>query len=176
MTRSAFVQILGLDSIDDFTWNQASLNIELGGFGLSEVNKSKCLAYVSSWAQSVRDLPNRFSSLSQRIQDLVENDSTSSSLDFDIHSAVKSLPPIRLGNDETPRPQSLSTLSATKGKLQHNLSSEIGLLSAAHCLSSAPHRRDAARLCSAQGKGSGAWLEALYHPQIGTHLLQRISV
>ena len=55
----------------------------------------------------------------------------------------------------------MSTLSATKGKLQHNLSSEIGLLSAAHCLSSAPHRRDAARLCSAQGRGSEAWLEAL---------------
>ena len=91
----------------------------------------------------------------------MENDSTSSSLGFDIHSAVKSLPPIRLGNDETLRPQSLSTLSATKGKLQHNLSSEIGLLSAAHCLSSAPHRRDAARLRSAQGRGSGAWLEAL---------------
>ena len=102
MTRSTFVQILGLDSIDDFTWNQASLNIKLGGFGLSEVNKSKCSAYVSSWAQSVRDLPNRFSSLSQRIQDLVENDSTSSSLGFDIHSAVKSLPPVRLGDDETP--------------------------------------------------------------------------
>ena len=91
----------------------------------------------------------------------MENDSTSSSLGFDIHSAVKSLPPIRLGDDETPRPQSLSTLSATKGKLQHNLSSELGLLSAAHCLSSAPHRRDAARLRSAQGRGSGAWLEAL---------------
>ena len=42
MTWSTFVQILGLDSIDDFTWNQASLNIKLGGFGLSEVNKSKC--------------------------------------------------------------------------------------------------------------------------------------
>ena len=54
----------------------------------------------------------------------------------------------------------MSTLSATKGKLQHNLSSEIGLLSAAHCLSSAPHRRDAARLGSAQGRGSVAWLEA----------------
>ena len=80
-----------------------------------------------------------------------------------------------LGDDETPRPQSLSTLSATKGKLQRNLSSEIGLLSAAHCQSSAPYRRDAARLRSAQGRGSGAWLEA-YHLQIGTHLLQRISV
>ena len=55
MTRSTFVQILGLDSIDDFTWNQASLNIKLGGFSLSEVNKSKSSAYVSSWAQSVRD-------------------------------------------------------------------------------------------------------------------------
>ena len=142
MTWSAFVQILGLDSIDDFTWNQASLNIKLGGFGLSEVYKSKCSAYVSSWAQSVRDLPNRFSSLSQRIQDLVENDSTSSSLSFDIHSAVKSLPPIRLGDDETPRSQSLSTLSATKGKLQHKLSSEIGLLSAAHYLSCALIAKD----------------------------------
>ena len=61
-------------------------------------------------------LPNRFSSLSQRIQDLVKNNSTSSSLGFNIHSAVKSLPPIRLGDDETLRPQSLSTFSATKGK------------------------------------------------------------
>ena len=68
MTRSTFVQILGLDSIDDFTWNQASLNIKLGGFGLSEVNKSKCLAYVSSWAQSVKDLPNWLFSLLQHIQ------------------------------------------------------------------------------------------------------------
>ena len=67
-TRSIFAQILGLDSIDDFTWNQASLNIKLGGFGLSEVNKSKCLAYVSSWAQSVKDLPNSFFSLLQHIQ------------------------------------------------------------------------------------------------------------
>ena len=88
-------------------------------------------------------------------------DSTSSSLGFNIHSAVKSLLPVRLGDDETQRPQSLSTLSATKGMLQHNLSSEIGLLSAAHCLSSAPHRRDAARLLSAQDRGSRAWLEAL---------------
>ena len=93
--------------------------------------------------------------------DLVENDSTSSSLGFNIHSVVKCLPPVRLGDDETPRPQSLSTLSATEGKLQHNLSSETGLLSAAYCLSSAPHRRDAARLHSAQGRGSGARLEAL---------------
>ena len=139
---------------------QASLNIKLGGFALSEVNKSKCSGFVSSWAQSVREMPNHFSSLSQRIQDLVENNSTSSSLGFDFHSAVKSLPPVRL-EDEEPRPQSLSTLSATKSKLQHNLCSEIGLLSAAHCLSFAPHIRDAARLRSAQGRGSGAWLEVL---------------
>ena len=91
----------------------------------------------------------------------MKNDSTSSSLGFDIHSAVNSLPPIRLREDEAPRPQSLSTLSAPKGKHQHNLSSEIGLLSAAHCLYSAAHRREAARLGSAQGRGSGAWLEAL---------------
>ena len=63
----------------------------------------------------------------------------------------------------------MSTLSATKGKLQHNLSSEIGLLSAAHCLSSVPHRKDAARLRSAQGRGSGAWLEAL--PSSDTYAL-----
>ena len=161
MTQVYLCPDIGLRLYDDFTWNQASLNIKLGGFGLSEVNKSKCSAYVSSWAQSVRDLPNRFSSLSQCIQDLVENNSTSASLGFDVHSAVKSLLPVRLRDDETSRPQSLSTLSATKGKPQHNLSSEIGLLSAAHCLSSAPHRRDAATLRSAQGRGSGAWLEAL---------------
>ena len=98
----------------------------------------------------------------------MENDPTSCSLGFGIHSAVKSLPPVRLGDDETPWPQSLSTLSARKG-FQHNLSSEIGLLSAAHCLSSAPHRKDAAGLRSAQGRGSGAWLEALPSSDRYTH-------
>ena len=134
MTRSSFIYILGLHSIDDFTLTQASLNIKLGGFGLSEVNKSKCSAFVCF----VKDFRNLLSLLSLRIQDLVENDSTSSSLGFDIHSAVKPLPSVRLRNDRTPRPQSLSTLSATKGKLQHNLSSEFSLLSTVHCLSSAP--------------------------------------
>ena len=132
----------------------------MGGFGLPEVNKSKCSAYASLWAQSVRELPNHFCSLSQHIHGLAKNDSTSPSLGSNIHSAVKSLSSVRL-DDETPRPQSLSTPSATKGKLQYNLSLKISVLSAAHCLSSAPHRRDAATLHSAQSKGSGAWLEAL---------------
>ena len=69
---------------------------------------------------------------------------------------MKFLPLVRLEDDETPRPQSLSTLSVTKGKLQHNLTSGMGLLSAAHCLSSAWYRRDATRLRSAQDR-EGVW-------------------
>ena len=48
-----------------------------------------------------------------------------------------------------------SVISATKGKLQHNLSLEIGLMSVAHRLSSAPNRKGAARLRSVQGTGLG---------------------
>ena len=89
-----------------------SVHLSVCSFVCLSICRSVCLCMGSICQR----LPNRFSSLSQRIQDLVKNDSTSSSLGFNIHSAVKSLPPIRLGNDETLRPQSLSTLSATKGK------------------------------------------------------------
>ena len=72
MTQSTFSDITGLDSLDDTMWNQASMKIKFGGFGLTEIQQISPAAFIAAWAQSVRVLPIRFPSLTVSVDDLYQ--------------------------------------------------------------------------------------------------------
>ena len=62
-TRSSFANVIGLPHLDDIKWEQATLKIKFGGFGLTRISKVSHAVFLSSWCQSLKDLPNRFPSM-----------------------------------------------------------------------------------------------------------------
>ena len=63
LSRQTFCHLLGYEDISDHAWLQASLPIRLGGFGLTAVVSISPLAFVASWSNTIRELPNRFPDL-----------------------------------------------------------------------------------------------------------------
>ena len=63
MTNSSFGNIIGLNHLNDAAWKQATLKIKLRGFTLTQMNQISSAAFLSSWCQSMKDLPDRFTSL-----------------------------------------------------------------------------------------------------------------
>ena len=57
ITRNTFSEILGLDAIDNKKWDQATLNVKHGGFGLRQLQEVLCPAFVAAWAHSLKELP-----------------------------------------------------------------------------------------------------------------------
>ena len=62
MTRSSFESIIGYNHLDDINWKQATLKIKFGGFGLTQISQISPAAFLCSWCQAMKDLPERFSS------------------------------------------------------------------------------------------------------------------
>ena len=71
LTRSSFQDIIGSVTISNLKWYQATLSMSCGGFGLSASPKILHLAFVSSWAHSLRDLPKRFHDLEESVNNLL---------------------------------------------------------------------------------------------------------
>ena len=78
-----------------------------------------------------------------------------------LHEAIESLPPAASPDGESLASQTFSDLLANPVKLQHRLSTDIAEMKAAECLVQASSDQDAARLRSSQGRGAGAWLQAI---------------
>ena len=62
ITRNTFLEILGLDAIDNKKWNQATLNVKHGDFGLRPLQEILCPAFVAAWAHLLKELPKQFCS------------------------------------------------------------------------------------------------------------------
>ena len=58
LTRTTFLDILGLSSSGERSWNQASLSVKFGGFGLTQIQQVSNAAFVAAWVSSLKQLPN----------------------------------------------------------------------------------------------------------------------
>ena len=74
LTCTAFLDILGLSSLGERSWNQASLSVKFGGFGLTQIQQVSNAAFVAAWASSLKQLPNQFPAIADtlRLQGLME--------------------------------------------------------------------------------------------------------
>ena len=61
--HNTFSNLLGYDQLDDSMWQQASLPIRLGGFGMTLLTSVSQRAFVASWAHTIIELLFRFSQL-----------------------------------------------------------------------------------------------------------------
>ena len=145
MTRSTFSDIIGLDSLDDTMWNQASMKIKFGGFGLTEIQQISPAAFITAWAQSVRVLPIR---LTDSVDDLYQLHCQKTSIGSSLEAALASLPPTVGSEDEEPRQHTFTEMVSNPKKLQHQLSTDITLARASEYVDSATSDR-------------GAWLDTI---------------
>ena len=73
-SRATFVEILGLSFTDDPVWQQVSLRIKLGSFGITELNQISCATFVSSWCHSLSEIPKHFPSQAHLFDYSTESD------------------------------------------------------------------------------------------------------
>ena len=145
-TRMAFTHLIGDQGINDQVWQQAVLPIRLGGFGLTSVSSIACAAFVAAWSHSILELPLRFPDLRPDIDCLIHK--PTGIIGVELHKSL-------------PADKSISNFLTGVNKIQQNLSKSF-FESEARCLvANAPTARDAARFRSLQGKGAGAWLNAI---------------
>ena len=161
MTRSSFESIIGYNHQDDINWKQATLKIKFSGFGLTQISQISPTAFLSSWCQAMKDLPERFSSFFDLVSYLQSNKSLSGSIGSTVASSYQALPPMPKSNHEDGEQQSLDNFISYPKKLQHRLSTKIASDSATDIIIQAQSDRDAARLKSLQGRGAGAWLDVI---------------
>ena len=156
MTRNTFLNILGVSSLSEDTWNQASLPIKMGGFGLTSTMRIAPAAFLAGWSHSIAELPIRFPYLSDAVTSLLSPGTCQPLICDSINQAIKSL------NGKFDSQQLLDLLDHPH-KLQNKISSIIHKRDAHICLETATQTsdRDAARIRSTQGQGAGSWLEAI---------------
>ena len=148
MTRSSFANIIGLPHLDDIKWEQATLKIKFGGFGLTRISQVSHAAFLSSWCQSLKDLPDRFPSMAFLASYLESSALTSGSIGYTVWSSFQAVPSLPKSIGPDPESQTLEAF-----KIAADFVDEL--------IKHAPCERDAARLRSLQGKGAGAWLDVI---------------
>ena len=160
LSRNTFSEILALKGIDDSVWQQACLKIKLGGFGISLLSQISPAAFVAAWSHSIVEIPKRFPCHLESFDKLTREDCPESQIFQHLHEAFESLPAVTTDGDLQVS-RTFSDLLTDPSKLQHRLSSDIAEMKAAECLVQASSDHDAARLRSCQGRGAGAWLQAI---------------
>ena len=111
LTRSSFQNIIGIVTISNLKWYQATLAMSCGGFGLSPPSKILHLAFVSSWAHSLRDPPKRFHDLEESVNNLLLDADSVGSIGHNLHKTV-------------PERQLLSDMINDNVKLQQRLTEQ----------------------------------------------------
>ena len=111
MTQKTFCKILGVPSIVDERWKQATLPIKLGGSGMTSVDAIASSASLGGWMHTLSNLPTRFPHLTNNVLLLLSTNNISKIL-ANIHQAVKST-----GCDDC---QHLSEFVKQPKKLQQN--------------------------------------------------------
>ena len=102
-------------------------------------------AFLSSWGHSLQELPNRFTSLADHVRTLLSN-CKKGSIGYQLDQLLDD------GKD-------LSEVVSNTKKLQQRLEDANNQITV-NALIDSSSQKDAARLLSLQGKGSGAWLSA----------------
>ena len=104
-------------------------------------------AFVSSWGNSLQELPNRFTSLADHVRTLLSNCKEKGSIGYQLDQLL---------DDD----KNLSEVVSNTKKLQHRLTDNNNQITV-NALIDSSSQKDAARLLSLQGKGAGAWLSAV---------------
>ena len=147
-SRSCFSTLMKCNNFSSQQWDLIVLPIRKGGFGLTAMTPISTLAFLSSWAFSIKELPLRFPILQPLIDAMTNGSPIESPIGKELQQAL-------------PLNKSLLVVASHSTKLQHRLTEEF-METKINCLmEDAPTSRDAARLRSLQGKGAGAWLEAV---------------
>ena len=141
LSQSSFKHLIKCPDLENDQWTQATLPIRHGGFGMSPAESLSSIAFVSSWAHSLVQLPKSFKDIQDSVDLLVENrqDATPGSIGFELKQSL-------------PYSKSLEDLlSNTKG-LQKKLSQNHFNTITPELLGNTNSLRQAARLRSLQGK------------------------
>ena len=93
LTKSTFADIIGLEQIEDTKWKQATIKLKFGGFGLTLYQQLLPAAFVAVWVQSLKELPNRFSTFQNLRQKFLTPCAEVSSIGYSLQKAVECLPP-----------------------------------------------------------------------------------
>ena len=88
-------------------------------------SQSNFSCLLSSWCQTIKDLPCRFSSHSNLVNYLSASESVIGSIGFTVMSSFKSLPTLPKSDGENPDHQSLEDYISYLKKLQQCLSNKI---------------------------------------------------
>ena len=153
LTKSTFADIIGLEQIEDTKWKQATMKLKFGGFGLTLYQQLLPAAFVAAWVQSLKELPNRFSTFQDLRQKFLTPCSEVSSIGYSLQKAVECLPP-RM-NDGQCHYRTLEDMMLNPRKLQHHLTADIAEKQSAEHMENLKSDNDAARIRSLNGHGAG---------------------
>ena len=170
LTKSTFADIIGLEQIEDTKWKQATMKLKFGGFGLTLYQQLLPAAFVAAWVQSLKELPNRFSTFQDLRQKFLTPCSEVSAIGYSLQKSVECLPP-RM-NDGQCHYRTLEDMMLNPRKLQHHLKVDIAEKQSAEHMENLKSDNDAAilRIRSLTGHGAGAWLETI--PTTDKHALK----
>ena len=151
LTRGTFQRLVRCHDITDSQWAQATLPIRTGGFGMTAIQSICHIAFVSSWARSLVQLPLSFVGLRHVVENLVSLEEATcpiGSISSELQQAM-------------PEEKCLDDLLRNTNKLQHKLSLEHTNQIVSTMKDNPQSLRDGARFRSLQGIGAGAWLDAI---------------
>ena len=148
ITRDTFSTLMGYSNLPDRSWRQATLPVKFGGFGMTSCCCISRHAFVASWVYTLKELAIRYPDLQPALDLLVSSNNHRGSISMSFHQAC---------GDEKDLTDLLQVLTKLQCKLtQEDTGAEISsMIETASCM------RDEARLRSIQGKGAGAWLNAI---------------
>ena len=141
--RKVFSELLSYHQLSELAWQQATLPVRLGGFGLISVKSIAACAFLASWFEAIDALPKRFPDLRVDL-DLLLKGSSGSATGATLNSLIPS--------------NELSENKPASGKLQKRLPNDLFESMSRDTVKST---RDAARIRSLHDAGAGAWVNAI---------------
>ena len=148
LTKKCFTTLIGTRDLTTSQWEQATLPIRLGGFGMTlhAANGLPFCLFIQL-GHSLQELPNRFTSLADHVRTVLSNCKDKGSIGYQLDQLL---------DDD----RDLSEVVSNTKKLQHRLTDANNQITV-NALIDSSSQKDAARLLSLQGKGAGAWLSAV---------------
>ena len=160
LTKSSFCALIGLQAITEEQWLQCTLPICRGGFGLSSVLDLSPPAFVAGWAHTMSQLHARLSSAEEKITQLLTS-CIPGSIGDNLKSACDCLISLSDSDPSMDVVEKMTEMSKNPAKLQHRLVTKIHESAVTTAIDHACSKLSAARLHSLQGRGAGAWIDAI---------------
>ena len=151
LTKETFLQLVSFRNIENDQWLQATLPVRNGGFGMTSIETTCHIAFVSSWAHSLSRLPHLFGDLTSPIKNIscpIPSCTSVGSISHQLHLAL-------------PEDKSLADLMCNTKKLQQKLNLQRTDNIVSSILANPQSKRSSARFRSLQGTGAGAWLDSI---------------